>query len=246
MFDDLTNKVGLITGGNGRLGQTFAKALSSNNRVYLVDIQPDPIVVMRNVAYYQADITNEGSIAKVLAEIFRIEGRLDFLVNNAALQICRPFERMTVEDFRRSMDVNLTGAYVCIRGAAESMMLSRSGVIVNIGSMYGVISADPSIYGESGLNSPDAYAASKGGLIQLTRYLAVNLAKYNIRVNAISPAGVFDNQGEEFMSKYLPKCPIGRMLNREELLGPLFFLLSSASSYVTGHNLIVDGGFTIV
>lgn len=246
MFEDLTSKVGIITGGNGRLGQTFAKALAPANRVYLLDLQAEPASAMANAFYLQTDITSESAVNDVCKEIVRREGRIDFLVNNAALQITKTFESMTVGDFRRSIDVNLNAAYICIRAVTRSMMERRSGNIVNIGSMYGLVSADPNLYEDSGLNSPDAYAASKAGLIHLTRYLAVNLAKYNIRVNALSPGGVFDHQPQEFLKNFLPKCPMGRMLNREELIGPLLFLLSSDSSYVNGHNLVVDGGFTIV
>lgn len=245
MFDDLKGKVGVITGGSGRLGQTFAAGLAPANRVYLLDVAP-PKTAIDNTQFISVDIANEGDVFGVVDSIEKAEGKVDFLVNNAALQITRPFEQMSVEDFKRSLDVNLTASYICIRAVTRGMMTRRCGNIVNIASMYGVVSADPNLYGNSGLNSPDAYAASKGGLIQLTRYLAVNLAKYGIRVNAISPAGVFNNQPAEFMERYLPKCPMGRMLNREELVGPLTFLLSSASSYVTGHNLVVDGGFTVV
>jgi NAD(P)-dependent dehydrogenase (short-subunit alcohol dehydrogenase family) len=246
MFDDLIGKVGVITGGNGRLGQTFHRSFGSRNRVYLIDVQPSPVCPNQADLYHSLDITDEVAVRSTFEDIARKEGRLDFLVNNAALQITNSFERATVEEFRRCIDANLTGAYVCIRAAATIMMRQGFGNIVNIGSMYGVVSANPNLYGDSGLNSPDSYAASKGGLIHLTRYLAVNLAKYNIRVNALSPGGVFNGQPQEFLATYTEKCPMGRMADREELVGPLAFLLSEASSYVTGHNLIVDGGFTII
>ena len=244
MFEDISQKIGIITGGNGRLGQTFANALCERNQIYLLDLQPEPVLRNPNIHYFRADITQEEEVKRVVDEIVGSEGRIDFLVNNAALQITKPFEDMTVEDFRRSINVNVNAAYVCIRAVTRHMMPQGGGNIVNIGSMYGLVSADPALYGNSALNSSDAYAASKAALIHLTRYLAVNLAKYSIRVNALSPAGVFNDQPKEFLDRYLPKCPMGRMLNREELVGPLCFLLSSAASYVTGHNLIVDGGFT--
>lgn len=244
MFEDLKNKVGIITGGNGRLGKTFARGLAAGNRIHLFDLQPGCDFAGGNIVYHQLDITQESAVLAVVNEITAIEGRIDFLVNNAALQITYPFESMTVECFRRSIEVNLNGAYICIRAVSESMIKRKSGNIVNIGSIYGIVSADPSIYGDSGLNSPDAYAASKAGLIHLTQYLAVHLAKYGIRVNALSPAGVFNHQPNVFLERYHPKVPMGRMLNREELVGPLLFLLSDASSYVVGHNLVVDGGFT--
>lgn len=246
MYNDLNGKVGVITGGNGRLAQTFYKSLGKRNRVYLVDVQPGPTNTAQEDLYRSLDITDESAVRSTFEELVQKEGRIDFLVNSAALQITNSFEKATVEEFRRCIDTNLIGAYVCIRAAAAVMMRQGSGNIVNICSMYGVVSADPNLYGDSGLNSPDSYAASKGGLIQLTRYLAANLAKHNIRVNALSPGGVFNGQPQDFLAKYASKCPMGRMADREELVGPLEFLLSEASSYITGHNLIVDGGFTII
>lgn len=244
MFDDVKDKVGIITGGNGRLGQTFAESLQLKNRIYLFDIQDKCFVIKERVFYSRVDITNEDATRTAVGDILKKEKRIDFLINNAALQITNSFEKMTIDDFRRSIDVNLNAAYICIKAVCDAMISQQSGNIINIASMYGTTIADPNIYGNSGLNSPDAYAASKAGLIHLTRYLAVNFAKYNIRVNAISPAGVFNDQPQDFLEKYLPKIPMNRMLNREELVGPLLFLLSDASSYITGHNLIVDGGFS--
>lgn len=246
MFN-FTNKVGIITGGAGRLGKTFAKALASEgNKVYLFDIVNDCDFQTENIIYKKVDISNEVEVFKIVDEINQIENRIDFLINNAALQITNNFENMSIDDFRKSIDINLNASYICIKAVTKYMMQTKSGNIINIGSMYGVVSADPNMYGNSRLNSPDAYAASKGGLIHLSKYLAVNLAKYNIRVNTLSPAGVFNNQPEEFIEKYLPKVPMGRMMDREELIGPLLFLLSNASSYMTGQNLIVDGGFTSI
>lgn len=246
MFE-YTHKVGIITGGAGRLGRAFAEALAgTNNKIYLFDISDTCDLENDNIIYKKVDISNELEVFKAVDEIYCMEKKLDFLINNAALQITNSFENMRIEDFRKSIDINLNASYICIKAVTKYMIPQKNGNIINIGSMYGIVSADPTIYGDSGLNSPDAYAASKGGVIHLTKYLAVNLAKYNIRVNAISPAGVFNNQPEEFMEKYLPKVPIGRMMMKEELIGPLFFLLSDASTYITGHNLVVDGGFTII
>lgn len=241
------NKVGIVTGGNGRLGKTFALALArSGNKVHIFDIAKYCDFEDVNIVYHMVDISNKDEVFETVKKIVAIENKIDFLINNAALQVTSSFENMSIENFRKSIDINLNASYICIKAVADCMMEKEIGNIINIASMYGVVSADPNIYGDSGLNSPDAYAASKGGLIHLTKYLAVNLAKYNIRVNAISPAGVFNNQPDEFMQKYLPKVPIGRMMNREELIGPLMFLLCDASSYITGHNLIVDGGFTSI
>lgn len=246
MFD-IKNQVGIITGGNGRLGKTFAEALvQCNVKVHLFDIADSCAFASDKIVYHKVDISNEIEVFDIVDKIIQEDKKIDFLINNAALQITNSYENMSISDFRKSIDINLNAAYICIKAVTRFMMEIKKGTIINIGSMYGVVSADPNMYGDSGLNSPDAYAASKGGLIHLTKYLAVNLAKYNIRVNAISPAGIFNNQPEEFLQKYLPKVPMGRMMNREELVGPLVFLLSDASSYMTGHNLIVDGGFTSI
>lgn len=246
MFD-VKNKVGIITGGNGRLGKTFAEALvKCNVKVHLFDIADSCAFANDKIVYHKVDISNDVEVFDIVDKILQEDKKIDFLINNAALQITNSYEKMSISDFRKSIDINLNAAYICIKAVTRYMMEVKMGNIINIGSMYGVVSADPNMYGNSGLNSPDAYAASKGGLIHLTKYLAVNLAKYNIRVNAISPAGIFNNQPEEFLEKYLPKVPMGRMMNREELVGPLVFLLSEASSYMTGHNLIVDGGFTSI
>lgn len=246
MFD-IKNQVGIITGGNGRLGKTFAEALvQCNVKVHLFDIADSCAFASDKILYHKVDISNEIEVFDIVDKIIQEDKKIDFLINNAALQITNSYENMSISDFRKSIDINLNAAYICIKAVTRFMMEIKKGTIINIGSMYGVVSADPNMYGNSGLNSPDAYAASKGGLIHLTKYLAVNLAKYNIRVNAISPAGIFNNQPEEFLQKYLPKVPMGRMMNREELVGPLVFLLSDASSYMTGHNLIVDGGFTSI
>lgn len=246
MFD-IKNQVGIITGGNGRLGKTFAEALvQCNVKVHLFDIADSCAFESDKIVYHKVDISNEIEVFDIVDKILQEDKKIDFLINNAALQITNSYENMSISDFRKSIDINLNAAYICIKAVTRFMMEIKKGTIINIGSMYGVVSADPNMYGNSGLNSPDAYAASKGGLIHLTKYLAVNLAKYNIRVNAISPAGIFNNQPEEFLQKYLPKVPMGRMMNREELVGPLVFLLSDASSYMTGHNLIVDGGFTSI
>lgn len=246
MFD-IKNKVGIITGGNGRLGKTFAEALvQCNVKVHLFDIADSCAFASDKIVYHKVDISNDVEVFDIVDKILQEDKKIDFLINNAALQITNSYEKMSISDFRKSIDINLNAAYICIKAVTRYMMDVKMGNIINIGSMYGVVSADPNMYGNSGLNSPDAYAASKGGLIHLTKYLAVNLAKYNIRVNAISPAGIFNNQPEEFLQKYLPKVPMGRMMNREELVGSLVFLLSDASSYMTGHNLIVDGGFTSI
>tara|TARA_A100001015_G_C15022184_1_gene728577 strand:- start:420 stop:1154 length:735 start_codon:yes stop_codon:yes gene_type:complete len=240
----IKNKVGIITGGTGRIGKYLAKELAKLNKVYSLDL-----MIQENssrVVNIQTDLKDINSVKNSIDHISNKEGQIDFLINCAALQITKPFESISIEEFETSIDVNLTGLYRVIKQVSKVFIDQKFGNIINFSSIYGVVISDPNMYGDSGLNSPDVYAASKAGLIQLSKYLAVNLAKYNIRVNSISPAGVFNNQDTEFLDKYLPKVPLGRMMDKEELLGPVLFLLSPNSSYITGHNLMVDGGFTLL
>lgn len=240
----IKNKVGIITGGTGRIGQFLSESLGKENKIYSLDLLDDN--TFEYFSNIQTDLSDNQSCKSAIEKVIAKEGHIDFLINCAALQITKPFETITIEEFETSIDVNLIGVYRVIKYVSDVFIRQNYGNIVNFSSIYGVVISDPNMYGNSGLNSPDAYAASKSGLIQLSKYLAVNLAKYNVRVNCISPAGVFNNQTDEFLEKYLPKVPMGRMMDKEELLGPVQFLLSKSSSYITGHNLMVDGGFTLL
>ena len=142
------------------------------------------------------------------------------------------------------MAVNLNGAFLCSQIIGKEMVSQGAGVIVNIGSIYGLVGTDQSIYGESGINAPAVYSASKGGMINLTRYLATYWGNKGIRVNCLSPGGVENNQDSEFIKKYCLKTPLGRMAKPDDFKGALLFLCSKASSYMTGANLVVDGGWT--
>lgn len=248
----LKGKAAIVTGAAGLLGLFFAQALAdAGANVALCDLdfgrcfEKSRIVTGTNAIAVQADVTDKESVRSMFEKVQSEFGRVDILVNGAYRHIATSFEDRRLDDFEAILRVNLTGVFLCCQQATEFMKEQGKGVIINMGSIYGVVSADPRIYGDSGLNSPEVYAASKGGVIHLTRYLAVHLAKYNIRVNSISPGGIFNNQPEEFLEKYAIKTPLGRMARADELKGALVFLASEASSYVTGHNLMVDGGFTI-
>ena len=247
----LKGKSAVITGGAGLLGLSFAQALAdAGANVALCDFEferclsQSKAVTGTTAIALRADVTDRDSVHSMFETARSQFGTVDILVNGAYRHISTSFEDRGLEDFEAILRVNLTGVFLCCQEAARLMKGQGKGVIINIGSIYGVVSADPGIYGDSGLNSPEVYAASKGGVIQLTRYLAIHLAKYNIRVNTISPGGIFNNQPEEFLEKYARKSPLSRMARADELKGALVFLASDASSYVTGHNLMVDGGWT--
>lgn len=190
------------------------------------------------------NVTDKESVRHCHDAIVGRHGRIDVLINAAALQHTDPFEEMPVERWREALDVMLTGTFLTCQAVAGSMISRRSGHIINIGSMYGVVAADQSIYGDSKLNSSVVYAAAKGGVISLSRYLACYLAPHNIRVNSLSPGGFFSNQPEVFVKNYCRRTPLGHMGYPDDIKGVIVFLASDASQYITGQNLIVDGGWT--
>ena len=154
------------------------------------------------------------------------------------------FEDYPEEAWDLVHDINLKGSFLMSQKAIPYFKESGQGVIVNISSTYGNVSPNKSIYGDSGINSPVAYATSKAGIINLTRYIATHLAEYNIRANVLSPGGVFNNQSEEFLNNYKKLTPLRRMAMPEDYQGALLYLMSDASKYMTGANLVVDGGWT--
>ena len=157
-----------------------------------------------------------------------------------------PFEEFPSDVWASSIAVNLTGAFYCCREFGRQMVKQNKGVIVNIASTYGIVGADQRIYGKNKINSPISYAAAKAAIINMTRYLASYWHGKNIRVNTLSPGGVLDKkyQDKDFIKRYSEKTILGRMANKEEYNGAILFLLSDASSYMTGANLVVDGGWT--
>jgi 2-deoxy-D-gluconate 3-dehydrogenase len=158
------------------------------------------------------------------------------------------FEDYPLDLWQQSLDVNLTGAFLCSQAAGRVMVAQRRGVIVNVSSTYGLVGPDQRIYHRAGqaqqLYKPAAYAVTKAGIAHLTRYLAAYWGHVPIRVNTLTPGGVFNAQGEEFVVKYSSRTPLGRMAQKNELNGAMLFLVSDASSYMTGANLVVDGGWT--
>lgn len=190
------------------------------------------------------DVTDQESVRNCRDVIIGRYGRIDVLINAAALQYTDQFEKMSVEKWREALDVMLTGSFLTCQAVAQPMISRKSGNIINIGSMYGVVAADQGIYADSQLNSSVVYAAAKGGVISLSRYLACYLAPHNIRVNTLSPGGFHANQPETFVKNYCRRTPLGHMGYPDDIKGVIVFLASEASQYMTGQNLIIDGGWT--
>ncbi len=249
----LNGKVVLVTGAAGQLGRSFCSALAKEGaRVWLADIDlagcEKVCKGLKNISYHRClylDVADLTSVRKAFQEILEKSKRLDALINNAGIALFSPFWERSFNDFMNVFKVNAGGTFLCMREASKIMMRNESGgSIVNIASIYGMVSGDPRIYTDCQRNTSECYGASKAAVIQLTKYFAAHLAKYNIRVNSVSPGGVFNNQGKDFVANYSYRAPMARMADKDELSGAVLFLISRESSYMTGHNLVVDGGFT--
>lgn len=242
---NLTNKVVLITGGKGFLGAYFTSALKEAGATVIVtDMGPD--------ADIQLDVTNKESISAAFATTLEKHGNIDVVINNAAIdpkfepgadQNTKLFEQYPEELIRKSLDVNLLGYALVAQEAIKHMLKNGAGNIINISSIYGLVGPDQRIYPE-GTQKPVDYFMTKGGVVMLTKFLATTYGSKGIRANTLTLGGVFKEHGKEFTDAYSARTPMGRMANPEEVGGPIVFLASDASSYMTGSNLIVDGGWT--
>jgi NAD(P)-dependent dehydrogenase (short-subunit alcohol dehydrogenase family) len=266
---DLSGRVAIVTGGAGLLGYHHGAILAAAGaHVVLLDLAAaDPAKRARQLADaygtecvgLDADITNEASLLDARNQITRQFGRIDILINNAANnpkvedgdgQTWSRLENFPLDVWEADIRVGLTGAFLCSRVFGSEMVTRKSGVIINVASDLGVIAPDQRLYRVDGLPEdkqpvkPVTYSIVKTGLIGLTRYLATYWSDANIRVNAISPGGVLNGQPEVFLSRLEKLIPMGRMANRDEYQGAILFLCSDASSYMTGANLVIDGGRT--
>lgn len=207
------------------------------------------------------DVSDKKSVEEMVRQVVRKFNRIDILINNAALTVksgselpnyFAPFEDYPLEMWEKALKVNLTGMFLCSQAVGKQMVKQNKGVIVNISSTYGVVGPDQRIYEKSRspydksvrFNTPISYSVTKGAVLALTRYLATYWAGKNIRVNALTPGGVYDKHDEEFVKSYVYRTPLGRMADKGDYRGAILFLVSDASSYMTGANLIVDGGWT--
>ncbi|MEJ2083327.1 MAG: SDR family oxidoreductase [Acidobacteriota bacterium] len=251
---DLTGKIAIVTGGAGQgYGRQCVEALGeAGATVVLTSRDADRARAAAagfkeaglDVEGAQLELPDSGSIDSLVQETKDRYGRIDVLVNNAARNVLASVDSVTREQWDSVLAVNLTGAMLMSRTCSVAMQKEGPGSIVNISSIYGMVAPDPSIYGTSGLNSPLAYGVSKAGLIQMTKSLAVEWAP-QIRVNCITAGGLRAEQDQFFVKRYAARTPLQRMGGSDDLKGAVAFLASEASRWVTGQNLVVDGGWTI-
>ncbi|MDO6709376.1 SDR family oxidoreductase [Aliiglaciecola sp. 2_MG-2023] len=231
----------ILTGANGQLGRSYIQVLMKTGfHVIAVDTNIENLVPTENLDIVELDITNASDVTHFYEKIEDIYA----LVNNAGIGVFTPFENRTPEEFMSVLEVNLLGTFLMCQGAIKNMKNRQEGKIVNIGSIYGVVSSDERIYGQSQRNNSEVYSMSKAGVIQLTKYMAAHFGKHNIQTNTLSPGGTFNNQSKDFVYNYEQKTPMGRMASPEDLHSALLFLLDEKSNYVNGQNIVVDGGFT--
>lgn len=254
----LKDKVAIVTGGAGWLGTPICETLAELGATVFIasrdtsghDSAKDRIARLNpqaKVESVQLDISNQQSVSNCFADIIKQTGRIDVLVNNAYSGNAASFADTTLEQWQKVMDIGLTGYFLCIKEAANHMQKAQSGNIINVSSMYGMVSPDFRVYEDTPFSSSPAYGAAKAGVIQLTKYTACTLAPHNIRVNAVS-FGPFPSEqvcdNEIFSSRLASKTPLGRTGSPWEVKGALAFLATDASSFVTGQNIVVDGGWT--
>jgi len=252
----LKNKRSAITGGLGLIGRAIVKTF--------VDLESETIILdinneegerfvnefsNRKVFYENLDITNLRELSKNIAKLEKKYGKIDIWVNNAYPRTedwGNKLEDVTVESWRKNIDMHLNGYCICSNEIAKRMALRGKGSIINVSSIQGVTAPDFSIYEGTNMTSAAAYTAIKGGILMYSKYLASYYGKQNVRVNVVCPGGVFNNQPEPFLSKYNAKTILKRMANPEEIAYPIAFLASDASSYITGAVLMIDGGWTTI
>lgn len=260
----LENKVAVVTGALGLLGKNHCRALSEAGAIVIVTDLDDKKCrefaqsLGNNHLGQSADITDPDSVKNLCRIVLQNFSRIDILVNNAAINDMfenpasaaelSMFENYPLELWQKSLDVNLTGTFLCSQILGNEMAKKRSGSIINIASTYGISAPNQSIYkkedGTQSFYKSAAYPVTKAGIISFTKFLAAYWGTKGIRVNSLSPGGVENGQEEYFIENYSKMTPLGRMAIPTDYQGAIIFLASDASSYMTGANLVVDGGWT--
>jgi NAD(P)-dependent dehydrogenase (short-subunit alcohol dehydrogenase family) len=254
---NLKNKVSVVTGGNSHLGTAMSEILlQAESKVYILGKSQKKLEISKkeleskgyeNFEIMKVDISKLSSIQKSFENIKKESKKIDVLINNAYFGANGNFENKTEKQWNEGINGTINSVFRTTKAILPIMRKQKSGSIINIASMYGSISPDPSIYEKSGYDSPPEYGSGKAAIIQFTKYIAIHNAKLGIRVNSISPGAFPDKEvqkNKKFINNLKKKIPMGRIGKPDELKGVIIFLASNASSYVTGENIHIDGGWT--
>ena len=263
----IQDKIVVITGGLGQLGRQFAVSLADRGaKVAIFDLRANDHILKERfgadydndkIKFFQVDVTQKDSIETGIKKVESTWGIPYGLINNAALdsppnapkEENGPFESYPENSWEKVMNVNVKGVFLCCQVIGARMAKACRGSIINISSIYGLVSPDQRLYKYRRTNNipfykPVSYSVSKSSIFNLTRYLATYWADSNLRVNTLTFGGVFNNQDEDFLKEYCRRVPLGRMADEHEYNGAVIFLMSDSSSYMTGSNIIIDGGWT--
>lgn len=254
-YFDIKDKIIVVTGGYGYLGGAISKGLANiGAKVIIVgknQEKGEEFIKLNskneNMFFFKCDLRQVSNIESIFGRIYADIGTIDVLINNANFGENGKIDNMSDDDWVSGIEGTINNYFRCLQKSLNYIR-KPGGRIINIASMYGLVSPDPSIYGDSGFDSPPNYGVGKAAIIQLTKYAAVHIAKDGINVNSISP-GAFPSlntqKNKEFISNLKNKAPLKRIGQPDELLGAIILLSSISSSFITGHNLVVDGGWTI-
>ncbi len=252
----LEDKTAVVTGGAGLIGSKVVRALAeAKASVVIADINSEKGEILEekftedglDVIFIELDITDEGSILDLIDSAEERLDSIDIWINCAYPRTedwSKKFEDISFGSLKKNVEMHLDGYIICSQKIAEYMKEKKDGVIINFGSIYGVLGPRFDVYEGTDMTMPAPYSAIKGGIINFTRYLATYYAEHGIRVNAICPGGVYDGQEDSFVKRYSENTPMRRMAEPEEIAGPVLFLCSDAASYITGEVLMVDGGWS--
>jgi NAD(P)-dependent dehydrogenase (short-subunit alcohol dehydrogenase family) len=246
-MNNLNGKVIIVTGGNGLIGKSIVDRIKTAEAICInADLHS---INTDDLSSIYCDITDPNSIANTVDLVLSKYGKIDGLVNNAYPRTSdwgEKFENISIDSWKNNVDMQLNSIFVFCQKVLPYMRICNSGSIVNIGSIYGSVGPDFNVYDNTNLTMPAAYSAIKGGIINFSKYLASYYGKNNIRVNCVSPGGIFDHQPIEFVRNYESKVPMKRMGKPDDISPAVAFLLSDDSSYITGQNVIIDGGWTAI
>lgn len=240
------DKVIVVTGGNGLLGRQIVSSLRMEGAVV---VSADIRFEHQMADDYIVDTTDEISVKNFVSTTKQKYKKIDGWVNNAyprTLDWGNKLENVPFESWRKNVDMHLNGYFLCCQVVLEEMKRQGFGSLINMSSIYGLIAPDFTVYEGTEMTMPAAYSAIKGGINNLTRYLAAYYGPYQVRVNTVSPGGIFDNQPQSFVDNYNKKVPLRRMGTPKDIVAAIHYILTDEASYITGQNLVVDGGWTVV